>query len=111
MTTTELLDKSKGSELQFQEVLAHIADQYSYSPGAFQNGTLKNSKEENQGSAKIFYFAQLNNLSKEDTLRLFAEHYQNVLDNPDGDGHQNIRQFRTNGWDGILFEEEVLVKK
>jgi len=64
MTTTELLNKSKGSELQFQEVLAHIADQYSYSPSAFQNGTLKNSKEENQGSAKVFYFAQLNNLSR-----------------------------------------------
>ena len=111
MNTAELLIKSKGSELQFQEVLTHIADHYSYSPSAFQNGTLKNSKEENQGSAKVFYFAQLNGLSQEDTLRLFAEHYQNVLDNPEGEGHQNIRQFRTNGWDGILFEEEVLVKK
>jgi len=111
MKTEELLIKSKGRELQFQEVLAHIADRYNYSPAAFQNGTLKNSKEENQGSAKVFYFAKLNNLSPEETLGLFAEHYQNVLDNPAGEGHQNIRQFMSNGWDGILFEQEVLVKK
>lgn len=110
MNTAELLIKSKGSQLQFQEVLAHIADQYSYTPSAFQNGTLKNSKDENQGSAKVFYFAQLNSLSQEDTLRLFAEHYQNVLDHPAEDGHQNIRQFMANGWDGVLFEQEVLVR-
>lgn len=111
MNTAELLNKSKGSELQFQEVLAHIADQYIYSASAFQNGALKNSKEENQGSAKVFYFAKLNNLSQEETLGLFAEHYQNVLDNPAGEGHQNIRQFMSNGWDGVSFEEEVLVEK
>ncbi|WP_293939658.1 HopJ type III effector protein [Sphingobacterium sp. UBA5996] len=111
MKTEELLNKVKENELPFQEVLTHIADQYSYTPSAFQNGTLKNLKEENQGSAKVFYFAKLNNLSPEDTLCLFAEHYQHVLDDPAGDSHQNIRQFRTNGWDGISFEQEVLVKK
>lgn len=111
MKTEELLNKSKEGELQFQEVLEHIADQYNYSASAFQNGTLKNSKEENQGSAKVFYFAKLNNLSQKETLGLFAEHYQNVLDNPAGEGHQNIRQFMSNGWDAVLFEQEVLTKK
>ncbi|WP_312186122.1 HopJ type III effector protein [Sphingobacterium sp.] len=111
MTTKELLEKSKGHHLNFQEVLDHISENYTYSPTAFQNGNLKNSKEENQGSAKVFFFAKLNNLSAEDTLGLFAEHYQNVLDNPAGEGHQNIRQFLANNWGGISFEQDVLKQK
>lgn len=111
MKIEELLAKSKGSQLQFQEVLDHIAEQYTYSPASFQNGSLKNLATENQGSAKVFYFAKLNNLSETDTLKLFAEHYQNVLDNPTGDGHQNIRQFMANGWAGVAFEADVLANK
>lgn len=34
-------------------------------------------------------------------MRLFCEHYQNVLDTPDGDSHANIRSFLLNGWEGI----------
>lgn len=30
---------------------------------------------------------------KASTLRLFCEHYQDVLDTPDGDSHANIRAF------------------
>ncbi|MDM1294651.1 HopJ type III effector protein [Sphingobacterium sp. N143] len=108
MNIEQLLAKSASGQLQFQEVLDHIAAHYDYHPTTFQNGSLQNSKEENQGSAKLLYFAQLNQLSKEDTLRLFAEHYQNVLDNPTGEGHQNIRQFMANGWDGVAFEQAVL---
>ncbi|RKE42658.1 HopJ type III effector protein [Sphingobacterium detergens] len=111
MKTEELLAKSKGSQLQFQEVLDHIAEQYTYSPTPFQNGNLKNSATENQGSAKVLHFAKLNELSVADTLLLFAEHYQNVLDNPVGEGHQNIRQFMANGWDGVVFEADVLTDK
>lgn len=111
MTREELVTKSKTSELQFQEVLDHIAEQYQYSPTSFQNGNLKNSASENQGSAKVLYFAKLNDLSQEDTLGLFAEHYQNVLENPTGDGHQNIRQFMANGWNGVAFEADVLTAK
>ncbi|OOG17155.1 HopJ type III effector protein [Sphingobacterium sp. CZ-UAM] len=111
MKIEELLAKSKGSQLQFQEVLDHIAEQYTYTPASFQNGNLKNSATENQGSAKVLYFARLNNLSETDTLGLFAEHYQNVLDNPIGDGHQNIRQFMANGWDSVAFEGDVLASK
>jgi hypothetical protein len=44
---------------------------------------------------------QLHGLSEEETLRLFCEHYQNVLDTPDGDSHANIRSFLLNGWEGI----------
>jgi hypothetical protein len=45
--------------------------------------------------------SQLHELSEQETLRLFCEHYQNVLDTPDGDSHANIRSFLLNGWEGI----------
>ena len=32
-------------------------------------------------------------LDEASTLRLFCEHYQDVLDTPDGDSHANIRAF------------------
>ena len=111
MKTAELLAKSKNNQLRFQEVLDHIAEHYNYNPAAFQNGNLKNAATENQGSAKVLYFARLHNLSAADTLLLFAEHHQNVLDDPAGEGHQNIRQFMANGWSGIVFDADVLVDK
>ena len=33
-----------------------------------------------------------------------AEHYQQVLDDPTGESHGNIRQFISTGWSGIRFE-------
>lgn len=44
---------------------------------------------------------QLHGLSEIETMRLFCEHYQNVLDTPEGDSHANIRCFMLNGWEGI----------
>lgn len=76
-----------------------------------KNGDTYNEATQNQGSAKVLAFGRLNNLSKEDTLLLFAEHYQSVLDKPDASDHQNIRQFMANGWDGVVFEGEALIKK
>ena len=70
-----------------------------------------NAENENQGSAKTLYFAKLNNLSIEDTLKLFAEHYQAVLEDIEGSSHQNIRNFMQNGWEGVAFEKEVLQPK
>ena len=92
----------------FADVLAFIADNYEYEATAFKNGDLNNAATENQGSCKVFSYAQLNNFSKDDTLQLFAEHYRNVLENPEADNHQNIRNFIKYGWDGISFEKAAL---
>lgn len=49
---------------------------------------------------------------KEETLALFGDFYRNdVLKNPGGNDHQNIRNFMEFGWDGILFEGEALREK
>ena len=55
----------------------------------------------NMGSNKVFYFAKMHDFTEEMTLRLFCEHYQDVLDTPDGQSHLNIRSFMKNGWAGV----------
>jgi len=108
---TVLLKKLKDNSLSFKEVIAFIETHYKHQPTAFKNGELYNEATQNQGSATVFTFAQLNKLDKTDTLYLFAEHYQAVLKNPDGTDHQNIRQFMLHGWPGIVFEGSALLSK
>jgi hypothetical protein len=106
-----LIKNLKDNKVSFKEVLEFIETYYQHQPTAFKNGDAHNEATQNQGSAKVFAFAQINNLSKEDTLYLFAEHYQSVLNNLNGTDHQNIRQFMLNGWDGVKFEGVCLVAK
>lgn len=106
-----LIKEIKGNSLSFKEVIGFIESYYQHQPTAFKNGEAYNEASQNQGSAKVFAFAQLNNLSQEDTLYLFAEHYQSVLNTPGGTDHQNIRQFMTHGWSGIVFEGQALLAK
>ena len=108
---TTLLKKLKDNSISFKEVIEFIETYYQHQPTAFKNGEAYNEATQNQGSAKVFSFAQLNNLSQEDTLCLFAEHYQAVLNTPNGTDHQNIRQFMANGWSGIAFEGKALIAK
>lgn len=103
-----LLNNLKQNALPFSDVLKFIDAHYEHQPTAFKNGEAYNEATQNQGSARVFAFAQINGLNQEDTLYLFAEHYQSVLDNPTGTDHQNIRQFILNGWPGINFEGEAL---
>ncbi len=106
-----ILEKLNNNEANFADVIAFIEENYTYTPSAFTNGNQENAVDQNQGSAKVFAFAKMNNLTQDDTLKLFAEHYETVLQTPNGTDHNNIRQFIENGWDGVRFENEVLIKK
>ncbi|OOQ61599.1 HopJ type III effector protein [Mucilaginibacter pedocola] len=106
-----LLTALKENNVAFSEVLKFIDERYTHQPTAFKNGETYNEATQNQGSARVFAFAKLNNLDQEDTLQLFAEHYRDVLADPEGTGHQNIRQFMAHGWAGIVFEGEALTAK
>ncbi len=106
-----LLASLKNGDTPFAKVLEFIDANYQHQPTAFKNGNTYNEATQNQGSARVFAFAQLNNLSPENTLYLFAEHYKAVLDTPEGSDHQNIRQFMAHGWAGIAFEGEALKAK
>lgn len=100
---TAVQSESQLHELRFADVLANIKSHYQYTPAAFNNGPLRNPAGENEGSCIIFAFAILHDLTEEQALRCFAEHYQGVLDAPEGASHQNIRQFMRTGLPGISF--------
>lgn len=107
----EQLEKSAG-EISFQEVIAFIDAHYDFTPTRFTNGSTVNEANQNNGSCKVFSFAQLNGLSEEETLNLFGEFYrEDVLKNPEGSDHQNIRNFMQTGWEGIAFEGKALQQK
>lgn len=106
-----LLKDIKNNSLPFKEVIEFIETHYTHHPTAFKNGAVHNEATQNQGSAKVFAFAQLHKFNERDTLYLFAEHYQAVVQNPHGTDHQNIRQFMMHGWPGIVFEGKVLLPK
>ena len=106
-----LLEQLDSGTAQFKDVIAYIDARFHHSASAFRNGAQHNAATENQGSAKVFSFAQIHHLNAEDTLKLFAEHYQNVLATPEATDHQNIRQFMQHGWAGIEFEGTALEAK
>lgn len=104
--------KNSPEDISFNEVIAHIDEAYDFKSTKFTNGNTVNEAGQNNGSCKIFSFARLHNLSKDKTLALFGEFYRNdVLRNPEGTDHQNIRNFIKSGWEGISFEAEALTKK
>ena len=107
----QLLSQLNNKEIKFSDVLQFIEAHYTHTPAAFKNGEQLNAATENQGSAKVLRFAQLNKLSETDTLRLFAEHYDDVVATPNAVNHQNIRQFMQCGWEGVHFESEALNEK
>lgn len=104
--------KSNRETIQFNNVISFIDNHYDFTPTLFKNGNIINETDQNNGSCKVFSFAKLNDLSEEETLFLFGDFYRNdVLRNPEGIDHQNIRNFIKFGWDGISFEGEALRKK
>ncbi len=104
--------KNTPETIIFADVITYIEENYDFTPTQFKNGNTLNEANQNNGSCKVFSFAQLNVFSKEETLALFGAFYrEDVLGNPEGEDHQNIRNFMEFGWDGIVFEGEALSKK
>lgn len=102
------LDQSPDS-IAFNDTIATIDASYEFSPTAFRNGDVRNEAGQNNGSCKVFSFARLHRLSPEQTLHCFGDYYRkDVLGNPQGGDHQNIRNFMRTGWAGIAFEGEAL---
>ena len=86
--------KSDAKNISFEESITVIDANYEFTPTSFSNGNQLNKAGENNGSCKIFAFAKLNQLDKLQTLSCFGSYYyQDVLQNPEGIDHQNIRNF------------------
>jgi hypothetical protein len=114
MTLTTFLTniKENPKSIAFADTIAVIEDNYVFTPTAFKNGNQQNAAGENSGSCKIFAFAKAQQLSPEQTLNCFGTYYtEDVLKNPEGTDHQNIRNFMVSGWNGIAFEGDALQLK
>jgi hypothetical protein len=113
MTINNLLTQLRETPntIDFANVMQVINQFYSYVPTSFNNGPLFNNAGSNEGSCKIFYFAQLHKLSEPETLDLFGTYYRHdVLVNPTGSDHGNIRNFILTGWSGIKFDGLALTQ-
>lgn len=114
MNLTLFLQNAQNLEsISFDETMAVIEANYTYQPTEFSNGLgedkLISLAGTNQGSCKIFAFAQLHNLTVEQTLNLFGSYYHDdVLKNPNASDHRNIRNFIKYGWNGICFQGQAL---
>ena len=105
------LDKAPDS-VTFNDTIDLIDRLYTFSPTAFNNGALTNDPGQNNGSCKIFAFALMQGLGAQKTLHCFGDYYRkDVLKNPDGIDHQNIRNFMNTGWEGIRFSGVALKPK
>ena len=99
--------------ISFTETITMINENYHYQPCEFSNGLdteqLINPAGTNEGSCRIFAFAQLHQLTEQETLHLFGDFYHlDVLNDPEGHSHANIRTFMKYGWKGIAFKGNAL---
>ena len=113
MTTEAFKNKLKTEpkSITFSETMVVIDSNYEFTPTAFTNGELKNEAGQNSGSCKVFAFALKEGLTKKETQACFGAYYfDEVLSDPKGSGHQNIRNFMNTGFDRLSFEGEALKK-
>ncbi len=111
MTLETFINKLRNTpeSIDFSETMAVIEANYKFTPTAFKNGALQNEAGQNSGSCKLFAFAKWQGFTKEETLACFGQYYfDEVLNVPNGTGHQNIRNFMNTGFDGLSFEGEPL---
>ena len=114
MTITAFKFKLKNTPntIAFAETMQVVDTYFDFTPRAFINGLLQNAEGENSGSCKVFAFAKAETLSKTETLACFGQYYfDEVLNHPNGTGHQNIRNFIKTGFEGLHFNKNPLAKK
>jgi len=115
MNTAQFIEQLQNASdtVTFESVMAVIKENFQYSPSRFTNGigeqAVINEAGSNEGSCKIFALGQTLSLTESQTLLCFGRFYQeDVLGNPDGVDHANIRSFMVHGWAGIQFNSPAL---
>ncbi|MDW5289518.1 HopJ type III effector protein [Formosa sp. PL04] len=104
--------QSTPKSIVFSDTMDVIESNFEFTKTAFTNGDLNNKSGENSGSCKLFSFAKLQGFTKDETLSCFGQfYYIDVLEDPEGAGHQNIRNFIKTGFEGLQFEGEPLQLK
>lgn len=104
--------RSNPQSIAFTDTIEVIDSNFNFTPVRFTNGTAVNEAGTNSGSCKLFSFAKLQGLSKEETLACFGDYYRaDVLQHPEATNHANIRNFMVTGWEGISFDADALQPK
>ncbi|VAW86065.1 Type III effector HopPmaJ [hydrothermal vent metagenome] len=118
MTVDEFINKlkNKPEEITFNDTMTLVDSDFDYIPSRFINGTgdeqVINEAGNNAGSCKIFALGKLLHLNEMQTLHCFGDYYrEDVLKNPNGKDHANIRNFIQHGWSRILFDSTALSTK
>ncbi|MBQ4850445.1 HopJ type III effector protein [Pseudoalteromonas sp. MMG012] len=99
--------KDNPDSVSFTQTMSVIDSLYHFTATSFKNSGVHNEAGTNSGSCKIFSFAQLHNLTKQQTLHCFGDYYRkDVLALPDAIDHQNIRAFlaNRNGLEEVHFD-------
>ena len=99
------------NDLDFKETLDLIDSLYSFEETSFENGALVNEAGQNSGSCKVFAFAKLHHLNELQTIHCFGQYYREVLAEPEGQDHLNIRQFMQSGWKALHMPINPLILK
>lgn len=104
--------RTRPDTISFTDTMEIIEANYDFTPVRFINGSVVNEAGTNSGSCKLFAFAKLQQLSKEETLACFGDYYRvDVLQHPEATNHTNIRNFMITGWEGIRFDGDALQAK
>ena len=114
MTLTQFLDQLQRTPntISFDDSMAIISQYYDFTPTRFNNGDLINEADSNNGSCKLFAFAQLQSLTEQQTLHCFGDYYRlDVLQHPANEDHQNIRQFIKTGFSGLHYDGPALTQQ
>lgn len=97
----------------FNDVITWIDTHYDFTYIPFSVGALENTDtSKTTGSCKVLAYAKLvwPKLSQVGALDLFAEHFTNVKETPEGTNHPNIRALMKCGIDGVVFHWENPLK-
>lgn len=114
MTLNDFIEQlhDQPETIQFDDAIAMVDQAFDFTPVGFSVGNQHNEAGTNLGSCRLLAFGHEMTLSKDATLALFGDYYRkDVLGNPDGQDHPNIRQFMRYGWKGVHFSDTALTKK
>lgn len=111
LALADLLSSIETDTHQFASTLAFINDWFEFTPAAFQNGSVSNTAEQNQGSCRVLALASLQGFTSDQSLKCFGEHYREVLATPGVDNHHNLRRLLAEGLVNIEFDHPPLQRK
>lgn len=106
-----LITSLESHEHEFNTTLAFIDEWYEFTATGFQNGPVRNENTENQGSCKVLALADALQLSHQQLLYCFGEHYRDVLATPGVENHFNLRYLVDNDQPDIQFDHPPLTPK